>query len=44
MNTETHNFSTRNNSNPHPPITNLAKFKKGAYNSGIKNFIYPHPT
>jgi hypothetical protein len=28
-------------SKPHPPIPNIAKFQKGAFNSGIQIFIYP---
>lgn len=38
MNMETIKFSARNNSNPHPPITNITKFQTGADYSGIKIF------
>ena len=36
-NNEIHNYKTRNN-NLHRPISNLSKFNKGAYLSGIKVF------
>ena len=37
-NNEIHKYKTRNNNNLHLPITNLSKFNKGAYISGIKVF------
>ena len=40
MNMEIHNFSTRYNTNLHPPISNFTKFQKGAYYSGIKIFSH----
>ena len=38
MNMEIRNFNTRYNTNLHPPISNLTKFQKRAYYSGIKIF------
>jgi hypothetical protein len=37
-NMEIHNFNTRYYTNLHPPISNLTKYQKGAYYSGIKIF------
>ena len=36
VNPEIHNISTRNNSNLHPPISNLSLYRKGTYYSGIR--------
>jgi hypothetical protein len=37
---EIHKYKTRNNNNLHLPITDLSKFNKVAYISGIKVFIH----
>jgi hypothetical protein len=37
-NNKIHKYKTRNNNNSYLPITNLSKFNKGAYISGIKFF------
>jgi hypothetical protein len=37
-NNEIHKYKTRNNNNLHLPLSNLSKFNKGAYMSGIKVF------
>jgi len=37
---EVHNHDTRSANNFHLPITNLAKYQKGAYYTGIKIFNY----
>ena len=37
-NQETHNITTRSNTNLHPPVCNLTVFQKGAYYSVIKFF------
>jgi len=37
-NTEIHNFNARYNIHLHPPISNLTKFQKGTFYSGIKIF------
>ena len=39
-NLEVHNHDTRSAKNFHPPITNLPKYQKGAYYTGIKIFNY----
>jgi hypothetical protein len=38
MNNEIHNHDTRNNNNLHLVLSNLTKFNKGPYISGIKAF------
>ena len=38
-----HNFNNRYNTNLHPPISNLTKFQKWAYYSGIKVFSHLPP-
>ena len=40
MNMEIHNLNARYNTNLHPPISNLTKFQKRAYYSGIKIFTH----
>jgi hypothetical protein len=37
---EVHDHDTRSVNNFHSPITNLTKYQKGAYYTGIKIFIY----
>jgi hypothetical protein len=37
-NQEVHSINTRHGTNLHPPVSNLAKFKRGAYYFGIKGF------
>ena len=39
-NLKVHNHDTRSAKNLHPPITNLTKYQKGAYYTGIKIFNY----
>jgi len=39
-NSEVHNHDTRSDNNFHVPITNLTKYQKGAYYTGIKIFNY----
>jgi hypothetical protein len=40
LNSEIHQYSTRNNNNLHPSLTNLTKVKKGPYSMCIK--VYNH--
>lgn len=35
-----HNFNTRYDTNLHPPTSNMTKFQKWSYYSGIWTFIY----
>ena len=37
-NSEVHEYNTRNNSNLHPSLSNLTKFKSGPFMIGIKVF------
>jgi hypothetical protein len=37
-NNEIHKYNTRNNNNLHPALSNLTKYNKGPYISGIKVF------